>query len=145
MTDTQTRSWHTTTDTTAEQLAAARAEITRLTDSLRWVEQMRAQADGRVEAEKAATAAAEERAQAEEWRADGAEAKLHRVLVEYVVEPATGVVRGISDGVDDSGIPDEVIESTAETLAENLDVNPAVDRLAELARGLLSDWAEERR
>jgi hypothetical protein len=128
-----------------DQLALAREEIARLTDSLRWVEQMRAQAEGRVEDEKAATAAAEERAQAEEWRADGAEAKLQRVLVEYVVEPATGVVRGISDGVNARDIPDEVIESTAETLMENLEVDPAVDKLAELARGLLTDWAEERR
>jgi hypothetical protein len=143
MTDLQSRTeWHTTADTTADQLAAARAEITRLTDSLRWVERMRAQAEERVEAEKEATAAAELRVDFEANRADGAESKLHRVLVEYVVEPATGVVKGVSDGIDARDIPDEVIESTAETLAENLEVDPAVDKLAELARGLLTDWAE---
>lgn len=145
MTDTQTRPWQTTTDTTAEQLAAALAEITRLTDNLRWVEHCRAQAEERLEVEKAATAAAEERVDFEANRADGAEGHLHRVLVEYVVEPQTGAVRGISDGVDDRVIPDEVIESAAETLAENLEVDPAVDKLAELARGLLTDWAEEQR
>ena len=143
MTDLQSRTeWHTTTDTTAEQLAAARAEITRLTDSVRWLEHCRSQAEERVEEEKAATRAAEEKAQAEEWRADGAEAKLQRVLVEFVVEPATGVLKGISDGVDTDDVPDDVMESTAETLAGNLDVDPAVDKLPELARGLLTDWAE---
>ena len=146
MTDLQSRTeWHTTTDTTAKKLADALAEITRLTDSLRWVERMRDQAEARVEAEKQATADAEERIFQESNRADGAEAHLRNVLVEYVVEPATGVVRGISDGVNASDIPDAVIESTVETLMENLEVDPAVDRLSELARGLLTDWADERR
>lgn len=141
MTDTQIRPAVSVED----QLAAAREEIVRLTDSLRWVERMRDQAEGRLEAEQAATAAADERTFQESNRADGAEAKLHRVLVEYVVEPATGVVRGIADGVDARDIPEEVIESAAETLAANLEVDPAVDKLGELARGLLTDWAEERR
>lgn len=80
-----------------------------------------------------------------EQETKAAKGQLHDVLVEYVVEPATGVVRGISDGVDDNGVPEDVVESTTETLEQNLNAGLAVAELAELARGLLTDWAEERR
>lgn len=129
----------------AEQLAAARDEITRLTDSLRWVEHCRAQAEESVQDEKEATKAANERADAEADRADGAESHLRRVLVEYIVEPALGALDGISDRVDTDEVPDSVLDSVAESLMGDLDGGLDVVELPEAARGQLHDWAEEQR
>lgn len=146
--------WHTTAEDTNmrlllderdRELAAAKEELQQLRANLDWAEHCRAQAEERLEDEKAATAAAEEQTFRESNRADGAEGHLHDVIVEFVVEPATGVLRGVSDGVDANDIPDEVIVSTAETLADNLKAGLAAGDLAALARELLTDWAEESR
>lgn len=136
MTDTQTRSpWHTTTDTTAEQLAAARAEITRLTDTVRWLEHFRSQAAESVEDQKEETRLANERTQAEADRADGAEAHLRRVLVEFVVEPATGEV----DGRDADDLHQDVLTVVAECLMDDLDGGLRPDELSSRAVQHLSD------
>jgi inactivated superfamily I helicase len=131
--------WHTTA--AADQLAEARAEITRLTDSLRWVEHCRSQAEESVQDAKDATAAAEERTQAEADRADGLEAHLRRVLIHDYVGPAAGELEGISDKVD-TDVPDGVLDDVAGDLIDDLDGGGTVDGLHEVARRRLTDWAE---
>jgi hypothetical protein len=135
--------WHTTA--ASDQLAEARAEITRLTDSVRWVEHCRAQAEERLDAEKNATSTAEEKIDVEANRADGAEAHLHNVLLEFVVEPAARALDGISDGVDAADVPQNTLDSVAECLKEDLDGGMKAGDLAESARDRLNDWADERR
>jgi hypothetical protein len=131
MTDTLSRR-----DVTVEdQLAAARAEITRLTDNVRWLEMQRAQAEEGQQAEKEATAAAEERTQAEADRADGAEAHLRRVLVEFVVEPATGEV----EGRDADDLHQDVLTVVAECLMEDMEGGLRVDELSGRAVQHLTD------
>lgn len=143
MTDTmKAPAWHTTAASPAVKLAEARAEITRLTDSLRWVEHCRSQVEDSVQGEKDATLRAEQRADAEADRADGAESHLRRVLAAYIVEPALGTLDGPSDGVDLADVPSAVLDAVADSLKDDLDGGLGIDDLPDAARGHLNDWAE---
>lgn len=105
----------------------------------------RMQAEDRLAEQQILTERAEARCDDEKNRADGNEAHLHKVLICHVIEPNVGVLRGVSDGIDDNEVPDAVLDDIAELLIEDLNAGLDVDMLPEDARGRLTDWAEERR
>lgn len=76
-------------------------------------------------------------------RADVAETALRALLVEYVIEPQSGELDGISDKVDTSDVPDNVLEDIAGDLIDDLYGGLPYDELPEVARGHLQGWAEE--
>lgn len=130
MIDNHAPAWHTTANPDAK-LAAARDELTRLTDSLRWVEHRLDRSEAAHEAEKDATRAAEERAQAETDRADGAEAHLRAVLVEFVIEPK--VPMGYPE------LSEHAAFDIAESLIEDMNGGTKVEDLD--PSGHIEDWA----
>ena len=105
----------------------------------------RMQAEDRLAEQQRLTERAEALADEEKNRADGNEAHLHKVLVCHVIEPHVGVLRGVSDRIDDTDIPDDVMDAIAELLIEDLNGGLDVDMLPEDARGRLNDWAGENR
>jgi len=66
------------------------------------------------------------------------------LAVEMIAEDAAGVLESVGDGVDADDVPGPVMESVVETLMDNRG-RMSFCELPELARGLLTDWAEERR
>jgi len=66
------------------------------------------------------------------------------LAIEVIAEDATGVLASVGDGVDTDDVPGSVMESVVETLMDSRE-SLSFDELPELARGLLTDWAEERR
>jgi len=58
-----------------------------------------------------------------------------------VAEDATGVLSSVGDGVDSGDVPASVLESVVDTLMDNR-AAVSFDELPELARGLLTDWAD---
>jgi hypothetical protein len=102
----------------------------------------RAQAEDRLAEQQVLTEKAETRADFESNRADGNENHLRRVLICHVIETNVGVLRGVSDRVDDREIPDDVLDDIAEELIRDLNGGLDVDMLPEDARARLTDWAE---
>jgi hypothetical protein len=102
----------------------------------------RQQAEDRLAEQLVLTERAEALADDEKNRADGNEAHLHKVLICHVIEPHVGVLRGVSDGLDDDEVPEKVLDDIAELLIEDLNGGLDVDMLPEDARGRLTDWAE---
>jgi hypothetical protein len=102
----------------------------------------RGQAEDRLAEQQRLTERAEALADDEKNRADGNEAHLHKVLICHVIEPHVGVLRGVSDRIDDTEVPDDVMDDIAELLIEDLNHGLDVDMLPEDARGHLTDWAE---
>ena len=127
------------------QLDDLAAEVAELREAIAAAQIAQAQAEDAQHIAEDDKRAADERAQAEADRADGAESHLRRVLVEYIVTPATGALDGISDRVDVDEIPEPVLDSVAESLMGDLDGGLDVVELPESARGQLHDWAEEQR
>jgi hypothetical protein len=103
----------------------------------------RQQAEDRLAEQQLLTERAETLADEEKNRADGNEAHLMRVLVCHVIEANVGVLRGVSDRIDDREVPDNVLDDIAEELIRDLNQGLDVDMLPEDARGRLTDWAEE--
>jgi len=103
----------------------------------------RQQAEDRLAEQLVLTERAETLADEEKNRADGNEAHLHKVLICHVIEPNVGVLRGVSDRIDDTDIPEKVLDDIAELLIEDLNHGLDVDMLPEDARGRLTDWAGE--
>jgi hypothetical protein len=103
----------------------------------------RQQAEDRLAEQQRLTERAEALADEEKNRADGNEAHLHKVLICHVIEPNVGVLRGVSDRIDDTDIPETVLDDIAELLIEDLNGGLDVDMLPEDARGRLTDWAGE--
>lgn len=66
------------------------------------------------------------------------------LAVEMIAEDATGVLASVGDGIDTDDVPDPVMESVVETLMDSRG-SMSFDELPELARDLLTDWADERR
>jgi hypothetical protein len=66
------------------------------------------------------------------------------LAVQMIAEDAAGVLAAVGDGVDAGDVPDSVMESVVESLMDDRE-SLSFDELPELARGLLADWAEERR
>lgn len=66
------------------------------------------------------------------------------LAIGVIVEDATGVLASVGDGVDTDDVPDSIIESVVDSLMDDR-AETAFDELPELARGLLTDWAEESR
>ena len=104
----------------------------------------RQQAEDRLAEQQILTERAETLADEEKNRADGNEAHLHKVLICHVIEPHVGVLRGVSDRIDDREVPDDVMDAIAELLIEDLNHGLEVDMLPEDARGRLTDWEENR-
>ena len=102
----------------------------------------RQQAEDRLAEQIVLTERAEALADDEKNRADGNETHLRRVLICHVIETNVGVLRGVSDRVDDRELPDDVLDAIAEELIDDLNHGLDVDRLPEDARARLNDWAE---
>lgn len=121
--------WHSVAAPDA-RLADARAEITRLTDALRFARDRRAQAEDAQQIAEEDKRAAEQRADREADRADGAEAHLIAVLAAHHIDP---------------DLPRQAAESIAESIRQDLDGGLAVAEVPEQARRLAADGAEEGR
>jgi len=76
-------------------------------------------------------------------RADTAEAVLHALLIEHVIEPLTGELDCLSDRVDTDEVPDSVLAAIADDLIEELHGDTTTDELHDIARDRLQGWAEE--
>ena len=93
-----------------------------------------AQARDAQEVAEAAQHRADERAQAEADRADGAESLLRQVMAEYVIAPVL-----YSDGIDLDRVSAEDMDAIAESLIEALHAGAPVDDLGVADR--IADWA----
>ncbi len=120
-------------------------QISELRKQIRYLMDERDSAQAAQQVAEEGQRAAEERTQAEADRADGAEAHLADVLIEYVIEPALGSIDTVSDGVDLTEVPADVAWSIAESLRAELGGGAKAADLAETARGQVRDWAEENR